>query len=58
MRQADEKRLEEQIEAGEMPPEARLDLPLPRLSYVSNGLEFLTLCSTRAYTATSTVADR
>ena len=36
MRQADEERLKEQIEAGEMPPEAFSDLPLPRLSYVSD----------------------
>ncbi|KAI0090743.1 hypothetical protein BDY19DRAFT_887226 [Irpex rosettiformis] len=33
MRQADEERLREQIDAGEMPPEALSDLPLPRLSY-------------------------
>ncbi len=35
MRQADEEKLREQINNGEKPPDALLDLPLPRLSYVS-----------------------
>ncbi|KAI0821383.1 hypothetical protein BC629DRAFT_1624062 [Irpex lacteus] len=33
MRQADEEKLREQIDNGEKPPDALLDLPLPRLSY-------------------------
>jgi hypothetical protein len=60
MRQEDERRVQEQIDAGERPPEALSDLPLPRLSYVSDDLLYLltSLYTLSCKTSFSIAADK